>query len=142
MITDSQNKQKPILLIEDDQVDFLALKRCFEELNVPNPLVQAIDGEDAMSYLKDPGNENPFLIILDINMPKLSGLELLNIIKYDRKFKKIPVIILSTSGDKKDIEECFGFSVAGFFNKQMDYEAFKKTIKLIIDYWSLSRIPD
>ncbi|OGI06546.1 MAG: hypothetical protein A2Y40_07570 [Candidatus Margulisbacteria bacterium GWF2_35_9] len=133
------NNQKPILLIEDDQVDFLALKRCFEELNVQNPLVQAMDGEDAMSYLKDPANEKPFLILLDINMPKLNGLELLNIIKYDRKFKNIPVIILSTSSNKKDIDECFGFSVAGFFNKEMDYETYKKTIKTIIDYWMLSK---
>ena len=76
-------KSKPVLLIEDDNVDAMTVERAFEELRITNPLVHLVSGEEGLEYLKDGNNEKPDLILLDLDMPKMSGIEFLRIIKAD-----------------------------------------------------------
>ena len=131
----------PILLVEDDTVDVMTVKRALKDLNIKNQLVSTANGEEALEYLKNNGNGKPYIILLDLNMPKMNGLEFLQIIKADESLKKIPVVVLTTSSQQQDIAESFKFSVAGYIVKSVDYKEFKEAINTINVYWTLSKLP-
>lgn len=132
---------KPILLVEDDSVDVMSVKRAFNDLNIKNQLVTTANGEEALDYLKNSGNIIPCMIFLDLNMPKMNGLEFLRIIKTDGTLKQIPVIVLTTSSQEEDIIESYKFSVAGYIVKSIDYTEFTEAMKTINQYWTLSKLP-
>ncbi|MHC4722381.1 MAG: response regulator [Planctomycetota bacterium] len=132
---------KPILLVEDDHVDVMTVKRALADLRVRNPLVHSTNGEEALAYLQEPGNHKPCLILLDLNMPKMNGVELLRTIKADKVLKKIPVVVLTTSKSEKDIAEIFENGVAGYVVKPADYKKFVEAIRTINLYWALSELP-
>lgn len=131
----------PIMVVEDDSADVMMIKRAFKELNVSNPLICASNGEEALDYLRNDANINPCLIFLDINMPKMNGLEFLKIIKADDQFKKIPVVVLAASDNKDDVRESFRLSVAGYMTKSSDNKSFVEKLKGIDFYWSLCELP-
>jgi DNA-binding response OmpR family regulator len=132
---------KPILLIEDDDVDVMTVKRALKDLKVTNQLVPISDGEDAIEYLKDESATKPCIVLLDLNMPKMDGAEFLKIAKADKALKKIPVVILTTSNSDRDVIESFELGAAGYMVKSVDYEIFVETIKAIDRYWTLSKLP-
>ncbi|MHC4507458.1 MAG: response regulator [Planctomycetota bacterium] len=132
---------KPILLVEDDSVDVMTVKRAFKELDVSNQLVPAGDGEEALAYLRNQGMARPCVILLDLNMPKMSGTEFLRIVKADDTLKTIPVIVFTTSSTEQDIAESFELGAAGYMVKSIDYGKFIDTIKTIDLYWTLSKLP-
>jgi CheY-like chemotaxis protein len=131
---------KPILLVEDDNVDAITVRRALKELNVPNGIVHQLDGENALKYLRSK-NKKPCVILLDLNMPKMSGIELLKIIKNDDELKQIPVIVMTTSKDERDKMDSFEFSVAGYIVKSADYKKFVESLKILNLYWTLSELP-
>jgi len=133
---------KPILLVEDDSVDAMTVKRAFKDLKVLNPLVLTTNGEEALQYLRDKSNKKPCVILLDLNMPKMDGIEFLKIVKADEVLKKIPVVVLTTSKEESDIVESFKLSVAGYIVKPVDYKKFVEAIRAIELYWTLSELPD
>ncbi len=131
----------PILLVEDDNVDVMTVKRALKDLNIKNQLVSTANGEEALEYLKNNDKNKPGIILLDLNMPKMNGIEFLTIVKADETLKKIPVIVLTTSSHQQDIAESFKFSVAGYIVKSVDYAEFTKAINTINLYWTLSKLP-
>ena len=133
---------KPILLVEDDSVDAMTVKRALKELNVTNQLVHSIDGEQALEYLKVDDNKKPCVILLDLNMPKMNGIEFLQAVKKDEKLKKTPVVVLTTSKEGNDVTTSFRFSVAGYMVKPVDYKKFVEAIRAINLYWTLSELPN
>ncbi len=133
---------KPILLVEDDSVDAMTVKRALKELNVTNQLVHSIDGEQALEYLKADDNKKPCVILLDLNMPKMNGIEFLQAVKKDEKLKKTPVVVLTTSKEGNDVTTSFRFSVAGYMVKPVDYKKFVEAIRAINLYWTLSELPN
>jgi len=133
---------KPILLVEDDSVDAMTVKRILEHLKVSNNLVHLNDGKEALEYLRIEGNTNPSIIILDFNTSRMNGFEFLKIIKADELLKTIPVVVLTTSQARKDIDESFDRSVAGYIIKPIDYDQFVKAFRTVHLYWSLSELPD
>lgn len=133
---------KPILLVEDDSVDAMTVRRALKELNRPNPLIHKTNGQEALEYLRDAGNERPYVILLDLNMPKMNGIEFLRIVKADDLLKSIPIVVLSTSNEECDIAESFKLNVTGYIVKQVDYKKFVETIRAIDRYWSLSEMPN
>ena len=133
---------KPILLVEDDTIDAMTVKRAFKELKVSNPLAHALNGEEALLHLRRGENENPCVILLDLNMPKMNGVEFLQIVKDDPSLKKIPVVVLTTSNEERDIIESFKLGVAGYIVKPVDYRKFVEAIRTIDLYWTLSELPD
>jgi len=133
---------KPILLVEDDSVDTMTVKRALKELKVTNQLICTNDGEEALEYLRNESKKKPCVILLDLNMPKMNGVEFLKIAKADETLKKIPVVVLTTSKDKQDIVESFKHSVAGYMVKPTDYKKFVEAIRAIDLYWTLSELPD
>ena len=132
---------KSILLIEDDHVDAMTVKRALKDLRLPHELIHSADGEAALVYLRAETSKHPGVILLDLNMPKMNGIEFLRNIKADPELQKIPVVVLTTSRNERDIVESFEFSVAGYMVKPADYKKFMEAIKIIHDYWSLSLLP-
>jgi CheY-like chemotaxis protein len=133
---------KPVLLAEDDLVDTLTVRRALGDLNVPYKLVHAADGQEALEYLRNESNEKPYIILLDLNMPRMNGLEFLKILKADDTLKRIPVVALTTSTKEEDIAQSFELSVAGYIVKPIGYKEFQQAISTIESYWTLSELPD
>jgi CheY-like chemotaxis protein len=133
---------KPILLVEDDRVDAMTLKRALKDLKVTNQLVHTSNGEEALEYLQDEANEKPCVIILDLNMPKMNGVEFLRIAKADADLRRLPVVILTTSKDEWDRFQAFDLSVAGYIVKPADYKNFLEAIRTVQLYWTLSQLPE
>jgi CheY-like chemotaxis protein len=133
---------KPILLVEDDRVDVMMVKRALKDLNVTNLLVQTPNGKEAIEYLTGEGNERPCIILLDLNMPEMNGVEFLKVIKADDELKKIPVVVLTTSRDTEDKFETFELSAAGYIVKPANYKKFVEAMRTIDIYWTLSELPN
>ena len=127
------NSTRPILLIEDDQIDMMAIQRSFKNLNIKNPLNVACNGEEGLELIQQT-TEIPCLIILDINMPKMSGIEFLKIVKSDPNYKTIPVVILTTSNDENDKIICYTYGAAGYIIKPIDYKEFQEAIRILNNY--------
>jgi CheY-like chemotaxis protein len=132
---------KPILLIEDDNVDVMTVKRALQDLKVSNQLVPLSNGEEAIEYLKKENTTKPCIVLLDLNMPKMDGVEFLKVVKADNTLKKIPVVILTTSNSERDVTESFELGAAGYMVKSVDYEKFVETIEAIERYWTFSKLP-
>lgn len=133
---------RPILLVEDDNVDAMTVKRALKDLKVINPLIRKTNGEEALEYLREQGHEKPCVILLDLNMPKMNGIEFLKAVKADEVLRAIPVVVLTTSREERDKIETFSLSVAGYMAKPADYEKFVETIRAIDIYWTLSELPE
>ena len=136
------NSLKPVLLVEDDSVDIMTVKRCFKQLNIPNELWVAKSGEEALQLLDALTETIPCLILLDNNMPKMNGLEFLKNLKCLPLVKRIPVIMLTSSKEESDIDYCFTLGVAGYILKPVEYDEFVKTIEVVNAYWSRSELPE
>jgi CheY-like chemotaxis protein len=133
--------RRPILLVEDDVVDSMTVERALRELNIANRLKIVENGEEALSFLRDPGNEQPCIILLDLNMPRMNGVEFLEIVKRDGLLKRIPVVVLTTSKEEQDKLHSFDLGVAGYIVKPADYIQFIEVVRAIDLYWTLSEIP-
>ena len=132
---------KPILIIEDDQVDVMTIKRSFKEIHVGNPIIHKENGEEALAYLHDPEQPKPCIILLDLNMPVMNGFEFLALIKQDEHLKRFPVIVLTTSEEQQDKLNSFNLGVAGYMAKPVDYRKFVEVMRSIDLYWSISELP-
>jgi CheY-like chemotaxis protein len=131
---------QPVLLVEDDVVDAMTVSRSFRELSISNEVIHRINGVEALEYLK--GTERqPCLILLDINMPKMNGIEFLEKVKRSEGHRRIPVVVLTTSNDQRDKLEAFNLGVAGYMLKPMDYSQFVTVVKDIDRYWTISELP-
>lgn len=135
------NSLHPILLVEDDAVDVMTVKRCFKQLKIPNKLEVAANGEEALLLLTTAQMPLPCIILLDINMPKMNGLELLERVKSLPTFKKTPVLMLTSSKEESDISKCFELGVAGYMVKPVEYQEFVGMLELMCAYWSTSELP-
>lgn len=130
--------QKPILLVEDDTVDAMTLQRAMKEIKVTNRIERATNGEEALAYLRDESNERPCLILLDLNMPKMNGIEFLEERYKHQELKTIPVVVLTTSKDDGDKLDSFQLDIAGYMIKPVDYHKFVDTMKIINMYFTIS----
>jgi CheY-like chemotaxis protein len=132
---------KPIMIIEDDQVDVMTIKRALKEIHVGNPVIHMENGEDAITWLRDNSRDRPCIILLDLNMPIMGGLEFLQIIKRDEELRRYPVIVLTTSEEQQDKLNSFNLGVAGYMAKPVDYRQFVEVMRSIDLYWTISELP-
>lgn len=133
---------KPVLLAEDDIVDAMTVERALGDLEISNQLIHKINGEEALEYLRSDSNEKPCVILMDLNMPKMNGLEFLRLIKADETLKEIPIIVLTTSNEEQDIDESFKLGAAGYMVKPVDYKEFLEKIRVIDSYCTLIELPN
>ncbi|WP_454062326.1 response regulator [Candidatus Nitrospira salsa] len=134
--------QQPILLVEDSPEDYEMTVRSLRAAGVANPVVQCTDGDEALDYLqtkkmnaKDSGTQVPGIIFLDLNLPGTDGREVLTEIKRDEYLKVIPVIILTTSTDDRDIRACYALGANSYIQKPLDFKGFIKAMTRLKDYW-------
>jgi CheY-like chemotaxis protein len=132
---------RPVLLVEDDVIDAATVKRAFRDLGLPRSLVHATDGEDALAYLRGATNPKPFIILLDLNMPRMNGLEFLKAMKGKPAWRAIPVVVLTTSGETRDLVDSYRLGAGGYVIKPVDYRAFVQAIQVVHRYWSLCESP-
>ncbi len=135
-----------ILLVEDNEGDILLTIEAFKDLKVKTNIAVAKDGTEAIEFLKCQGkftdNKLPHLILLDINMPKVNGIEVLDFIKKDDQLKKIPVVMLTTSSSESDIAECYEKSANCFITKPVDFGKFLNVVQAIESFWfSVAQLP-
>jgi CheY-like chemotaxis protein len=128
-----------ILLVEDDEVDVKALKWAFEKLKVANPLVIARDGVEALELMAS--LQRPYLVITDINMPRMNGIELLRQIRQNPDFSDSIVFVLTTSNDEQDKIDAYNLNVAGYMLKTDMGTSFTRAISLIDNYWKVVEFP-
>jgi CheY-like chemotaxis protein len=131
-----------ILLVEDDEIDARTVVRALKDIKVTNPLETVVNGEEALKFLKDRRHDRPGIILLDLNMPRMNGIEFLKVIKQDNEFKTIPVVVLTTSREEQDKIESFKLGVAGYMLKPVDYLQFVEVMRAINMYWTLSELPE
>jgi CheY-like chemotaxis protein len=132
-----------ILLVEDDEVDIMTVQRAFKKGNIANPLYLAGNGLEALSLLRgNPGEPAPIplerrLILLDLNMPKMNGLEFLRELRSDRTIRHIPVVVLTTSNEERDRVEAYDLNVAGYILKPVTFSVFVELMITLDKYWTL-----
>lgn len=128
-----------VLLIEDDTIEIMKLNRTISTLNLNHKIIEARNGEDALIILEDTANL-PDIILLDLNMPKINGIEFLTILKNNDTLKFIPTIILTTSNNKKDVLECYKIGISGYVLKPLKYEEYVAKIEKLLAYWSINEL--
>lgn len=133
-------KSLNILLIEDDIIEVMKLNRVIASLQLNHKIIEARNGEEALEFLEQ-NNKKPDIILLDLNMPKLNGIEFLSILKKDKKFDCIPTIILTTSNNSKDVLKCCETGVAGYIIKPLKYEDYVSKIEKLLAYWTINEMP-
>jgi CheY-like chemotaxis protein len=136
-----------ILLVEDDEVDVMNVKRAFKKVNITNPLYVATNGVEALSMLRSSDGQPPEvpkerrLILLDLNMPKMGGIEFLQEIRSDPQLKATPVVIMTTSNQDKDRVEAYNLNVAGYILKPVTFSSFIELMAALNNYWTLCELP-
>jgi CheY-like chemotaxis protein len=127
-----------ILLVEDDEVDVMNVRRAFQKSHIMNPLFVAGDGVEALEKLR--GGEIPRgrrLVLLDLNMPRMNGIELLRELRSDSELQATPVVVLTTSNDDRDKIEAYNLNVAGYLVKPVTFSNFCEVMVALNKYWSL-----
>ncbi|EAW38247.1 response regulator [Lyngbya sp. PCC 8106] len=136
-----------ILLVEDDEVDVMNVKRAFKKSNIYNPLFIAGNGLEALEMLRSSPGKPPQvpdsrrLILLDLNMPKMGGLEFLSELRSDPELKATPVIVLTTSDEDRDLVEAYNLNIAGYILKPVTFSKFASVITTLNQYWTLCEFP-
>jgi CheY-like chemotaxis protein len=133
-----------ILLVEDDAVDVMNVQRAFQKRQISSPLYVAGDGLEAMNMLRGPSpkvSPERLVILLDLNMPAMNGIEFLRELRADPKLKSIPVIVLTTSNQDDDLTEAYRLNVAGYLLKPVAFADFVELMVTMTQYWNLCEMP-
>ena len=136
------DRELNILLVEDDQVDVMNVQRAFKKNNISNPLWVAGNGVEALDKLR--GGEIPqsrLLVLLDLNMPRMNGIEFLRALRADAELRLLPVVVLTTSDDERDRVEAYHMNVAGYIVKPVTFVNFCDAMSTLNKYWSLVEMP-
>lgn len=136
-----------VLLVEDDEVDVMNVQRAFRRNNIRNPLYVAHNGLDALNMLRGMATpdaavpQDRRVVLLDINMPKMNGLEFLRELRRDETLKTTPVVVLTTSDADQDRLEAYQLNVAGYILKPITFTTFAEVIASLNHYWAICEIP-
>ncbi|BAY94124.1 MULTISPECIES: response regulator [unclassified Tolypothrix] len=136
-----------ILLVEDDEVDIMNVKRAFKKVNITNPIYLANNGLEALNMLRGHDDQPPVipierrLILLDLNMPKMGGIEFLQELRSDPRLKTTPVVVMTTSNQDQDRVEAYNLNVAGYILKPVTFSNFVEMMATLNRYWILCEMP-
>jgi CheY-like chemotaxis protein len=131
-----------ILLVEDDEVDVMNVRRAFQRNNIANPLFVAANGVEGLAHLRDgkvPRERR--IVLLDLNMPQMNGIEFLREVRRDPDLQSIPVVVLTTSNDERDRIEAYNLNVAGYLLKPVTFSNFCEVMTALNKYWALMELP-
>lgn len=130
-------KTLKVLFIEDDLIEVMKLKRILSTLKLNHEIIEAANGEEALINLRT-SLDLPDIILMDLNMPKMNGLELLTKLRLNENFSRIPTVVLSTSNNKSDILKCYNLGISGYISKPLKYEDYLRKIENVLAYWSIN----
>lgn len=135
---------QPILLVEDNPIDLDLTLRAFSARKLTNPIQIARDGEEALAFIEkwENGDIVPVVILLDLKLPKVNGLEVLEVIKKHPTFKTIPVVVLTTSSESNDVKTSYELGANSYIIKPVDFDKFIEVAKQIELYWSILNRPN
>lgn len=133
-------RERAILLVEDNPDDEALAVRAFRKANVGNEIVVAHDGVEALDYLLSTGLERgdaipPRLVLLDLKLPRIDGLEVLRRMKQDSRTRLLPVVVLTSSTEQQDLIECYGLGANSYIRKPVDFAEFTRAVEQIHAYW-------
>lgn len=134
-------KQVSILIVDDDEVDVESFRRTFKKLKIANPIYRARDGVEALEMLRSNNIPGPYIILLDINMPRMNGLEFLQQLRNDLELTSSVVFILTTSVAEEDIFAAYRLHVAGYIPKQEMDSQFMAVVGFLDHYWRVVELP-
>ncbi len=138
-------KEVTIVLVEDDDVDAESISRAIKKLKILNPVIRAYDGLDALSQLRGEGDNpaisKPYIILLDINMPRMDGIEFLEEIRGDTLLHDSIIFVLTTSKAEEDLTAAFKNNVAGYVVKSEIEDGFQGVLKMVEHYWRIVELP-
>lgn len=140
-MSDTNYRPASILLVEDDDIDAMSVQRAFNRMKIANPIVRAKDGIEALELLEEGGVKHPFLILLDLNMPRMGGLEMLKVLRDNPQFGSSVVFVLTTSKDDEDKLAAYKKHIAGYIVKEKLDEGFEGLVKMLDHYWKLVELP-
>ena len=132
-------KKLNILLVEDNLIEIVKLKRAITHLAMSHDVTEAENGEVALQLLRE-NKINPDLILLDLNMPKMNGLEFLSIVRQDESLRHLPIVILTTSSNTKDLTEAYNLGIAGYILKPLKYDDYMRKMQYTLEYWSYNEL--
>jgi CheY-like chemotaxis protein len=138
-----ENTMLNILLVEDDEVDVMTVQRAFKKGNITNPIYIAGNGLEALEMLRGTTGKPSLIpaerriILLDLNMPKMNGLEFLQELRADPAIRQIPVVVLTTSNEEKDRIQAYNLNVAGYILKPVTFSIFVELMITLNKYWTL-----
>ena len=142
-----KHRKPVILVVEDDSDDLELLRHAFEEVGITNSIEVATDGQEALDYLFSRGSHSgreaipPQLVLLDLKLPKIGGLEVLRTIKADPCTKSIPVVILASSRDERDLADGYQLGANSYIQKPIDFAEFQTSVRAIGHYWLVVNNP-
>lgn len=133
-----------ILLVEDDEVDIMNVKRAFKKNNISNPLMIAHNGIEALEVLRSTETDapKPKIVLLDLNMPKMGGIEFLKEIRQDPELSSLSVFVMTTSNEDGDKIDAFNLNVAGYILKPLSMDRFIAAVSTLKSYWTLCEYPE
>jgi len=133
-----------ILLVEDDEVDIMNVKRAFKKNNISNPLVVAHNGLEALEILRSDAIDapRPKIVLLDLNMPRMGGIEFLKEIRQDPELSSLSVFVMTTSNEDGDKIDAFNLNVAGYILKPLSMDRFIAAVSTLKSYWTLCEYPE
>lgn len=141
-MTHLHSQSQPILVVEDSPEDFEAIKRAFTRARINNPIFHVEEGDDALDYLFQRGTyadardaPRPGLVLLDLNLPGTDGREVLASVKSTPGLRRIPVVVLTTSSDPRDIDACYEAGANSYIQKPVDLSGFMTAMGRLKDYW-------
>ena len=139
-ISDWPSKEKRIFLIEDDNIDIMVFKRALKQLNIVHNLTIFSNGEEFLSFCEEEPTY-PDILFLDLNTPRMNGLELLKVLLPKRQNQFFPIIVLSTSGDETDVKMAYDFMANGYITKSISFNVFVENIDIVLKYWDTVKLP-
>jgi len=139
-MSEISHRSQSILIVDDSEDDYEATIRAFKKVSLHNPVVWCRSGRDALDYLKREGKKPgdgllPGLVLLDLNMPGLDGRKTLQLIKEDTSLKRIPVIVLTTSANERDVQDCYNMGANTYVQKPVTFDGLIEAIKRLKAYW-------
>lgn len=140
-------KTKPlnILLVEDDDGDVKAVERAFTKAKIVNPIIRAVDGVEALEILRgqnDKKIQKPYIMLIDLNLPRMTGLDLMRVIRNDPEFKESVIFVLTTSKNQADKDAAYELHAAGYIHKETAGDDFLNLTELVDTYWRLVELPE
>lgn len=141
----SDTKPLTILLVEDDDGDAVAVQRSFQRAKIVSPIIRSVDGMDALNLLRGANGRAkppaPYVLLVDLNMPRMSGIQFVKVLREDQELRHSIVFILTTSDNAKDVMAAYDLNVAGYILKETAGQSFLNLVTLVDSYWRIVEMP-